>query len=475
MDYQTIKQEARARGCRVTDLIALAPNNDPFYVGTPGQRSKALWFADLWRRFGYGQGVHLRRVHYQAVSQDPPILKTDGTPYENTENDWSYLTLAAKYARYLELVPAAHFVDRRNPEAIVNAQFYNPDHAWYDDPTPGYTATEGEPWSEHNLPELPKLPDLPEGLPETPGFDVSGYDGVQQAYLVEVWAEKTTMNDVLEPLCRECGANLITGAGELSITAVLDLMKRVEASERPARILYISDYDPAGLGMPVSVAVKIQFFQSTRPEFADLDIRLEPIVLTADQVGEYSLPRVPVKDSDKRKANWIATQGTGQVELDALEALHPGELARIVREAILQYYDPRLVGKARSARWALEDTLDKERREVLTAHGEELSELQADYDDLRAKWAETRAEFARLVADFQTDIESYTTWLEGIKTRGQELYSLLFDDLASVDVDPPELPEPDLPPDSSSLLYDSRRGYFGQLDYYKAHRNGNGH
>lgn len=36
MDYQTIKREAKARGVSVKDLIALAPQNDPFYVGTPG-------------------------------------------------------------------------------------------------------------------------------------------------------------------------------------------------------------------------------------------------------------------------------------------------------------------------------------------------------------------------------------------------------------------------------------------------------
>jgi len=474
MDYQTIKAEARARGVRVTDLIALAPQNDPFYTGTSGDIEKAEWFTELWRRFGYGRGVHLRRVHYQAVSQDPPLLKTDGTPYENTLNDWNYLNLAAKYARYLELVPASFFVDRRNPEAIINAQFYGPDHSWYDDPTPGYDAVESEGWDGHTLPTLPVLPDLPKALPDLPGFEVNGYDGVQQEYLIEVWAEKTTMNDVLIPLCQQYGANLITGAGELSITAVLDLMKRAVESERPARILYISDYDPAGLGMPVSVAVKIQFFQSTRPEFADLDIRLEPIVLTADQVQVYTLPRVPVKDSDKRKANWIATQGEGQVELDALEALHPGELARIVREAVLQYYDPTLGQRARAARWALQDALDGERREVLANYGTDIGDLEADYSDLRAEWAATRARFSELVASFQAEIDAHTARLEGIKERGQETYGKLLDDLGDVDIDMPELPSPDLPPESDYLLYDSRRTYIDQLGYYNAHR-GNGH
>ena len=46
----------------------------------------------------------------------------------------------------------------------------------------------------------------------------------------------------------------------------------------------------------------------------------------------------------------------------------------------------------------------------------------------------------------------------------------VLDDLEDVDVDMPELPTPDLLPDSDTLLYDSRRDYFGQLDFYKTYR-----
>jgi hypothetical protein len=33
-------------------------------------KAMAKWFAELWRQFGYTTGVHLRRVHYQVISQD---------------------------------------------------------------------------------------------------------------------------------------------------------------------------------------------------------------------------------------------------------------------------------------------------------------------------------------------------------------------------------------------------------------------
>jgi hypothetical protein len=35
LTYEQIKQLAKQTGQRVTDLIPLAPQNDPFYTGTP--------------------------------------------------------------------------------------------------------------------------------------------------------------------------------------------------------------------------------------------------------------------------------------------------------------------------------------------------------------------------------------------------------------------------------------------------------
>lgn len=114
--YDQIKQLAVEEGVSVTNLISLARQNAPFYCGSTGQVEKGRWFADLWQQFGYSDGVHLRRIHYRLVSQDPPVVKPDGRPYENTTNDWAYLLQASKAARYLNLVDPAAFVDRRNPD-----------------------------------------------------------------------------------------------------------------------------------------------------------------------------------------------------------------------------------------------------------------------------------------------------------------------------------------------------------------------
>src|SRR4051812_30530236 len=56
------------------------------------------------------------------------------------------------------------------------------------------------------------------------GYAVSAAD---QPFLLEVWVEKSTMNDVLLPLCRALGVNLVTSAGFQSMTSAVKLLERV--------------------------------------------------------------------------------------------------------------------------------------------------------------------------------------------------------------------------------------------------------
>jgi hypothetical protein len=480
MNYETIKQLAKEQGQSVEDLIALARKNDPFYTGTPGELKGAYWFSEIWEKFNYGQGVHLRRIHYQAVSQNPPLELPNGDKYENTDKCWGYLNNASKWARYLGLVPAGKFVDRRNPEAIINRRFASPDSLFYIDPEPRFTVTDREEeLLEVNLPELPALPALPRVLPNLPNFYVEPYNqGAEQPCLIEVWVEKTTMNDVLLPICKKYDVNLITGAGELSITSVIEFLERAREADRPARILYISDYDPAGVGMPISISRKIEYYQRNLEEYAGLDITLETVALTPEQVQRYDLPRVPVKHSDKRRKNWVDHHGKGQVELDALEALHPGVLAEITEDAILKYYDVNLEYNAYQQRRGLEVYLDGVMQFAFTPYHGEIDQLRSDYEALRQNWQTTRDAFTALVAQFQEQIDAHREGLDDIKVRALSLYSKLTEALErageeQVDLEEFEIPEAELPAtDYNAMLYNARRDYFSQLRRYRAQRNG---
>lgn len=468
MDYYKIKEIAKKHKISASKLLALAPGNDPYYVGQPMQKQWAIWFSELWGRFGLGQGVHLRRIHYQLVSQDPPVLTPIDRVYENTDNCWNQLGNASKWARYLGLIPIDAFVDRRNPEPIINASFV--ENAYPEIDTCNYWDEE-----EYSLPQVPRLASLPHSLPAVPDFEVRGYEAIQQGFLIEIWAEKTTMNDVIEPLCQKYQVNLITGAGELSITAVSkDLLSRVNQAKRPARILYISDFDPAGIGMPISVARKIEFELAKQELEEKFDIKLQPIVLTSGQVLKYRLPRVPVKDSDKRKDNFQAAYGQGQVELDALEALYPGELAKIVESEILNYYDPSLRKRSLIVGSKLSQHLREHQENVLGNYLDELEELEEVYQNLVSNFQETQDEFDRLVKPFQEKINAFQSKLKGILREAESLNYKIFDDLKNVNVEVEEFafPEPNLPEESDNLLFDSTRDYFTQLEAYVKQRKG---
>src|SRR6266545_7785977 len=193
--YEEIKALAKRNGGRVEDYIALAPQNDAFYAGTPGQRRIAEWFADLWHRFGYTYNVHIRRAHYQIMSQEPKIRLPDGVKiktgddthtevYINHDNCWNFLNNAAKAARYLGLIDPAALVDRRNPPPQVFLP-YHPGEVYISaGSAPGDWAT--------------SLPDMP----DAPAFYLGNYQG-QQDYIVSLWCEKSTMNDILEPVARQ--------------------------------------------------------------------------------------------------------------------------------------------------------------------------------------------------------------------------------------------------------------------------------
>lgn len=281
IDHRSLKELARTSRVRLTDLIAMGPNNDPFLADRPSRRIGAEWFADLYRQFGFGQGVHLRRIHYRIISAPAPIRKPDAKDYENTEQCWDYLVSASRDARYLGLVPSGCFVDRRNPDPLIFYEAEQDIGTSVDGGSVGIDAPSDE------------FPDLPSYRLEN-WYDLKP----PSPYLLEVWIEKTTMQDVLVPLCQPRGVNLIPGAGELSETRTHELLERAIAAKKPVRIFYISDFDPGGRCMPVSVSRRIEFY--LRQGGIDLDLRLIPLALTHHQCVEYALPRTPIKDTEAR-------------------------------------------------------------------------------------------------------------------------------------------------------------------------------
>src|SRR5262249_51787751 len=82
---------------------------------------------------------------------------------------------------------------------------------------------------------------------------------IAERYMLEIWVEKSTLNDVVVPLGLELHVNIVTGVGDMSSTKCDEFVERARRSGKPVRVLYVSDFDPQGENMPCGVARKIEF------------------------------------------------------------------------------------------------------------------------------------------------------------------------------------------------------------------------
>ncbi len=317
---EILLKSCKELGIKRKDVAVLGVSRDPFLVGNERQLQMAKWFKNIIDTYYPNvTRLHLRRVHYH-ISQKVKLKDIDGRGYYlNDYKHWVKFSMASLIARYLGFVDCDIFIDKRNPDT-QDFSFYYP-----------HTTIE----------EACK--NLPEQIVNNVSMAIWNSHLVQP-YHLEIWVEKSTMHDILIPLCSQYRISLVTGLGELSLTKVKpELFNRLRNAGRPARIFYVSDFDPAGNRMPRSIARKIEWFNRLMTD-EGLDIKLKHIILTEDMVKELQLPKSPIKAKTARattvyKRKFEEKYGQGAVELDALEALYPGKFEEIVKSHILQYFD----------------------------------------------------------------------------------------------------------------------------------------
>lgn len=431
--YERTKQLRKLHGMKLPDVLAMSSTNDPFNVGSRADVRVAEWFTAMWD--GHARpGMHLRRLHYAMLSTGE-IVDVNGDRYVNDARCWQGLQIAAKKARALGLVDPEDVHDARNPAPIVNVVHR---------PAPD-VAVHVDVWSyDHELPAIkitsPTMAQFPG--PYVYGFD---YDKGDQPVLVEVWAEKSTVDDVVAPVCAMYGVNYVSGKGYSSITGNVALLRRARESGRPVRVFYISDFDRAGNAMPVSVARWAEFFRETYAP--DVDFKLTPLLLTADQVAEYNLPAAP---------------DSGAVELDALEALHPGVLRQLLVDAIAPYFDQRL--HSRLALGHREATRDAEQQ-------------WADHTtELRGRHDLAAAELADIVASYQAEVDTLAERMRADLAPIEDTLRNLRHAIGSaVRTFGPKIcarPKPQIDvPEEDDWLYVSSRTYFDQIEHYRRHKD----
>ena len=308
-------------GRSIEDYLALTRRNDPFYVGTASHYRQARWVGWVYRLAGSPVPVHVRRLHYLAASR-LDISRPDGKPYINSSRDWDLMHHACKYARYLGLIPLEAFEDRRNAQPVTLSRIT------------ASNASESKRWVACVL----------AGMAERVAVELAGQ---QQSYHVEVWLEKSSVLDEVMPVAKQYMANVITSLGEMSLTAVVKLLQRVIRCGKPVRIFYISDFDPAGRSMPLSVARKLEYLLRHHHRNR-ATVKLCPLMLTGSQCVKYHLPRIPLKKDNPRRRHFEDCHGPGATELDALASLRPGTIGRLLGQALRVYCSEELARQIRA-------------------------------------------------------------------------------------------------------------------------------
>ena len=146
-------------------------------------------------------------------------------------------------------------------------------------------------------------------------------------YRCEVWAESRSIASVLLRDCRQLAVDLYPcgGFSSLSFVHAAAQQHNDRPDTRPLVVLYVGDYDPAGVLIDQSLQRELR--QHLR---ADIELSFKRIAINEEQIGAYDLPTKPRKEGDKRSLQVAYT-----VEAEAMPARDLRAILRLEVETLL--------------------------------------------------------------------------------------------------------------------------------------------
>jgi hypothetical protein len=472
------------------ELTLSSTKRDPLNAGATALRHRvAAWGALLWKHAVASRrddAIHGRGVHYVTVStgvtvpspnpeSDDNPRGTEWTEYANTQQCYEYLADALKNARVLGYIPQTGIIDEKNTQYEYRTR--SGEHTLPDDDRlntrsfraittpspPSFSASARRKWGEDasgfNPPDT--YADLAVEVLTSQLMKPVDIDAeAEQPYHVEVWSEKSLPSEVRSTVKRAGAGAVVEGEGCMSLTQAFEFGERVERVGKPAVVLYLADFDPAGDDMPAQAANKFEWLVQNPQVGLPERVYVERAALTAAQVAEHDLPRQPL-DVDEAADRYAARiedfeerHGAGATELNALEA-DLDLYQRIVRDAVEQYRDPDLHRKAREARDEYEDACEQAIRDAVDEAG--VAERLDELGDWLQRARDVAAEYEEAVGELHEDMSADLDEL-----KDEDAYTEFKDAHESVGehVDEPEFDPPDgevSPPDDP--LYDSEREY----------------
>ena len=195
-------------------------------------------------------------------------------------------------------------------------------------------------------------------------YDYDGFDGLDDAEFVDrvanfyrrnywstsgvyaqLWVESRSLTPTLAGTARELGVSLYPSGGMASDTFVYGAAaEAVHTGREHMVVMYVGDYDPAGLQIANSLETKLGEHLGYAAEDYGMDapeLTFQRVAVTEQQIIDHALPTKPVKATQSRKKYDIA-------ETVEAEALRPTALRQIVADAFEPMIDREALERLRT-------------------------------------------------------------------------------------------------------------------------------
>ena len=168
-------------------------------------------------------------------------------------------------------------------------------------------------------------------------------------HYVEVWTESRSLAAVIESLCEELAVSLYPCGGFTSLTLAFEAAEYINAVVNhrgvSAEIIYIGDYDPAGVLIDQDVEAKLRGHIDPH-----INLIFHRLAITPEQITRYDLATKPRKASEKRRPDI-------QVTVEG-EAMKPGILRGLLREKIESFLPAGELASVKAAEQSERESLE---------------------------------------------------------------------------------------------------------------------
>jgi hypothetical protein len=251
-------------------------------------RLAAQWAVDICDAAGLSGSGNIRRLHYFA-SLAGMHYKPDGQLYRDTAGDFSYLRRSLDFAGFMGLT--GHGLDV--PCAAMAGR-----------------------WNEMLCQEFQRACDVIAGQMVREAMDVH----------LEIWLERSSAFELVEKAASSYGLTTVASPDEIALDDIRRFAGRVRGSNKPVRILYLTDYSRYNDFAALRIEGRIRAVLAQQGLSENIDFRLDQLLLTEYQCRELGLFDMRLGDYAK-------------IEIDAAYAVSPDWVEGVLFGQIESYID----------------------------------------------------------------------------------------------------------------------------------------